>query len=591
MELKKEGLNNFKSYIYRYAKKHANWLFICLISSFVLIALNIYKAVITGNIVNLSLQNNAGGIFEQIMILVVTVSVGAILGFLTKYAAAAFAAKMSGDIRTDIVNRINHMKMGTLRKLTLGDIQTRMDWDTDSIERFMKNDLQSMFIQPLMAVIASAFILFIDWRLFVVSFLFTPIGMIIAYQLNKKSGECYPRRGELFSLANNEFAQVVSGIDIVKTYKLSHLFKRKTEKALLEVLEEEQKIVKYVSMLQPICTAIAWFPRLTFIIFGGYLVLNNEVNAGIIVASIQLLDYIVGPTVWFPFALNSFNETKASVRRVVDLLNSPIESNQEQKAEDRSYKKDVCGLNKPSLCFKNVSFNYDTEDRNKGLNSIDIQLLHNTKVAIVGPSGSGKSTLVDLIVRLNDPDEGIIEMFGQNIKHYEINALRENIAVVSQNTELISGTISQNIAFGKLDITDEKIIEAAKKAGAHDFIMKLKDGYNTILGENGINLSGGQRQRIAIARAFFKDAPILILDEPTASLDSEIIKTIQNSLKQLQYGRTVIVISHRLSEIQDANNIFVIQDGEILEDGTHQQLIKNEGVYFEMYEQKMVVDL
>lgn len=310
-----------ENFIYRYSKKHVNWLLTCLLSSFILIALNIYRAVITGDIVNFSLQNNTGEIFEQIMILLVTILVGAILGFLTKYASATFAAKMSADIRTDIVNRISNIKMGTLRKLTLGDIQTRIDWDTDSIERFMKNDLQSMFIQPLMAVIASAFILFIDWRLFVISFIFTPIGMIIAYQLNKKAGKCYPRRGELFSLANNEFTQTVSGIDIVKTYKLSHLFKRRTEKALLELLEEEQKILKYVSLLQPICTAIAWFPRLTFIIYGGYLVLNNEINAGIVVASIQLLEFIVGPTVWFPFALNSFNETKASVRRVIDLLN------------------------------------------------------------------------------------------------------------------------------------------------------------------------------------------------------------------------------------------------------------------------------
>ncbi|WP_340019612.1 ABC transporter ATP-binding protein [Paenibacillus sp. FSL H3-0457] len=580
-----------ENFIYRYSKKHVNWLLTCLLSSFILIALNIYRAVITGDIVNFSLQNNTGEIFEQIMILLVTILVGAILGFLTKYASATFAAKMSADIRTDIVNRISNIKMGTLRKLTLGDIQTRIDWDTDSIERFMKNDLQSMFIQPLMAVIASAFILFIDWRLFVISFIFTPIGMIIAYQLNKKAGKCYPRRGELFSLANNEFTQTVSGIDIVKTYKLSHLFKRRTEKALLELLEEEQKILKYVSLLQPICTAIAWFPRLTFIIYGGYLVLNNEINAGIVVASIQLLEFIVGPTVWFPFALNSFNETKASVRRVIDLLNKPVETNQKQKVEDLSFKKGAYELNGPSLCFRNVSFNYDTENREKGLNSINLKVFHNSKVAIVGPSGSGKSTLVDLIVRLNDPDEGIIEIFGQNIEHYDLNVLRENIAVVSQNTELLSGTISQNIVFGKLNITDEKIIEAAKKAGAHDFIMKLKDGYNTILGENGINLSGGQRQRIAIARAFFKDSPILILDEPTASLDSQIINTIQNSLKQLQFGRTVIVISHRLSEIQDANNIFVIKDGEILEDGTHQQLIKNEGIYFEMYEQKVVKEI
>ncbi|MFR7871745.1 MAG: ABC transporter ATP-binding protein, partial [Fenollaria timonensis] len=273
--------------------------------------------------------------------------------------------------------------------------------------------------------------------------------------------------------------------------------------------------------------------------------------------------------------LENFNAGMTGIERFIEIMDTDVDIFDK---EDAIELKDVKG----KIEFKDVSFTYP-DDKNKVLSNVNLVVNDGASIAIVGPSGSGKTTLVNLIPRFYDVTSGEILIDGRNIKDFTLKSLRQNIGSVQQEVYLFSGTILENIKYGKIDASKDEIIEAAKLAGAYDFIMELKDGFNTYVGERGVKLSGGQKQRIAIARVFLKNPKVLILDEATSALDNTSERLIQESLEKLSEGRTTLTIAHRLSTIKNAKTIIVLTDDGIKETGTHDELMSKKGLYYELY--------
>jgi subfamily B ATP-binding cassette protein MsbA len=303
--------------------------------------------------------------------------------------------------------------------------------------------------------------------------------------------------------------------------------------------------------------------------YGGNMVLSGELNAGVFIGFIALFAMIIQPAKNFSNGLTSLQRGTASAKRIFDLIDmQPMIQNKPGAVSLTAF---TSGIE-----FKNVSFAYDTDHV---LKNINLKIEKGKTIALIGPSGGGKSTLADLVPRFYDPTQGEVCIDGISIADYDLESMRQHLGIVTQESILFNDTIFNNIAFGKPNVSEEEVMQAAKIANAHDFIMQTENGYETKIGERGSKLSGGQRQRLSIARAVLKNPPILILDEATSALDSESEKLVQEALFNLMKNRTSIVIAHRLSTIQHADEIVVIQDGTIAERGTHEELNQKNGIY------------
>jgi ATP-binding cassette subfamily B protein len=311
------------------------------------------------------------------------------------------------------------------------------------------------------------------------------------------------------------------------------------------------------------------------LIFGGFLTINGDLEVAAYSAMIFLTQRLLWPLTRMGETLDQYQRAMASTRRIMDLLEteSKINSGRKRLPLDQV---------KGSIAFKNVNFSY--KERESVFSNFSVNIESGQTVAFVGSTGSGKTTIVKLLLRLYDPNEGALYLDGIDLKELNMHDLRRSIGLVSQDTFLIDGTVKENIAYGKIDASMDSIIEAAKVAEVHDFIINtLPDGYATLVGERGQRLSGGQRQRISIARAVLKDPPILVLDEATSSVDNETEAAIQRSLEKIILNRTTILIAHRLSTIRNADKIYVIEDGKIIEQGTHEELVKANKLYTNLW--------
>jgi ATP-binding cassette subfamily B protein len=318
------------------------------------------------------------------------------------------------------------------------------------------------------------------------------------------------------------------------------------------------------------------FLNLLTIALGGYFVYIGNINYGDLVAYILYINFFMEPIKRLTNFTQQFQDGMSGFERFLEILDIPPKI---KDVKNPTVLNDVKG----EIKVENVEFSYDDDDESKVLHNINIDIKSGTTMAIVGPSGGGKTTLCHLIPRFYDVTKGRITIDGVDIKNASIQSLRKNIGLVQQSVFLFTGTIKENIKYGNIDATDEEVVEAAKQASIHDFIMSLPNRYDTYIGERGVKLSGGQQQRISIARIFLKNPPILILDEATSALDNATEILIQKSLERLSKGRTTLVIAHRLSTIQNADEIIVLTDKGIQERGTHKSLLEKDGIYADLY--------
>ena len=491
--------------------------------------------------------------------------------YMASYYMAAVRVNSIKDLRTAVYNKILVLPLSFYSKQKKGDIIARITTDLQEIEVSIMNYLDVFIKSPITIIAYFAYMLGVSWELTLFVMCVLPIGGIvigkIGKSLKKDSKEGQTRLANI--IANIE--ETISGLRIIKAFNAIDYTNEKFEEQnygyskLLRFVHRKRDLSSPMSELLSaiVISIVLWF--------GSTLILSGDatITAANFIAYIVVFSQIIPPAKSFSHGFYNMQKGMASAERVFEILDADEVIYQKDNALSISEFKD-------SIQYNNVYFRYGKDDV---LKNINISIEKGRMIALVGESGGGKSTMVDLLPRFYDVCEGSITLDGIDIRDYKIDDLRSLMGIVSQESILFNDTVHNNIAFGMHNATREEVIEAAKVANAHEFIMQLENGYDTYIGDRGMNLSGGQRQRLSIARAVLKNPPILILDEATSSLDTESERLVQDALAKIMSNRTSVVIAHRLSTIQNADEIIVLAKGNIVEQGKHDELIAKNGVY------------
>ena len=477
-------------------------------------------------------------------------------------------------LRIKAYDHIQKLDMQFFDRDNTGRLLSILNDDINQLERFLDhgaNEIIQLFVSVL---IIGGTMLLVAPKIAI--FAFIPIPFIfwgsIRFQkrLAPKYKDVRSKAGLLASRLNNN----LGGILTIKSFTTEKWELNRLNKESLSYQKSNKSAIKLSSAFIPLIRFAILFAFIAILLIGGFQVWNKTLNVGTYSFLVFITQRLLWPLTTLGHVLDDFQRSLASINRVVDLIDTPIE------IKDGNKKIDLKTIN-GEIIFKNIFFNY--LGRKSTISGINFKVPAKTTIGIVGLTGSGKSTLIKLLLRIYDTNKGTISIDGIPIKDIKLKELRKCISLVSQETYLFHGTVKENIAYGSSNSSFKDIVKASKIAEAHKFIEQLPDGYKTIVGERGQRLSGGQRQRIALARAVLKDAPILILDEATASVDNETEVLIQKSLSKITKERTTIVIAHRLSTIKNADNIIVMDKGKIIESGKHDFLLKNKNVYSDLW--------
>lgn len=501
--------------------------------------------------------------------------IGAVLVYWNTVFSALISASIYKNIVDDIYIKIQTLDMEYFSSAKIGELMTKVITDPNNINSVIKETF-NMIPEVFKVVICFGLALSIDWKLTLGILIVAPVLITVVKKYSKKLKRSGKKRQEAMGVINSKLQESLSGIRVIKAFAMEKEEIRDFRIKNTKLKRIAIQTAKYNARSSAVSEALNYIMIAGLLLAGGYRVLRgHDFTPGAFITIMGAISSMYTP---IRRSITRFNEISVdipSVGRVFEILE------EEPKIIDNE-NKILFQYFSDNITFENVDFKYkDSEERI--LKNINLTVKKGETVAFVGNSGGGKSTLVNLIPRFFDVSSGVIKIDGVDIKDYDVKSLRKNIGIVPQETFLFSGTILQNIKYGKRDATFDEIKEAAKKANAHDFIENLEEGYNTEIGERGVKLSGGQKQRIAIARAILENPQILILDEATSALDNESEKLVQDALEKLMGNKTTFVIAHRLTTIENSDKIVVLQQGEIKEIGTHTELLEKNGLYRSLY--------
>ena len=495
---------------------------------------------------------------------------------LFRYLASYFLAPLRNgvvrDLRSQIFGKSVELPVAWYSERRKGDVMARMTTDVQEVESSILNTLEAALREPLLIIFYLVAMLVISPQLTLFVLLLLPItgGIIgtVGKSLKRPSRMAMDRIGVLLSLIE----ETIGGLRIVKGFNAEELQKSRFDQINQEHYELQNRFLRRRYLSSPMSEFLGITVVAVVLWFGGKMVLSGSFSAEVFIGYILIFANLINPAKAFANAWYHIQRGMASMERIEALLLDDT---------DREEATTVLPEIQQGIQYRGVGFAYEEKPV---LQDINIEVKRGQMVALVGQSGAGKSTLVDLLPRFYEVGSGEIRIDGQDIREFNRKSLRKQMGIVTQESVLFHDTVHANIAFGKADATRAEVEEAAKVANAHTFISKLPQGYDTVIGDRGTKLSGGERQRLTIARAILKNPPILILDEATSSLDTESEKLVQEALSTLMKNRTSLVIAHRLSTIQDADHIVVMKEGRIVEEGTHQQLLSQDGVYRKLVE-------
>ena len=486
-------------------------------------------------------------------------------------AATAYAGNnISKRLRKSVFEKIESLSFGKVSKQQTGELMERVSGDTEVIRQQITGMIPELVYQFFIIIAVSVIIFRFDWRLGILIFIPIPFVFFGFYSFWGVTRRNYHKQWTKNSRVSTILHDIFNGIRVVKSFGMEHKEAERFDRSAKEVSDISIKNDVFFSIIAPLLNFAIGIGEFFLLYYAGNKILSGEMTLGVMTQFATYVSLIYGRMRWFaniPRRLISF---VTSLSKICELLSEEPDI----RDKEDSTVSEISG----NISFDHVSFGY--EDSSDVLRDISFDIRKGEMIGLVGKSGTGKSTLINLLMRLYDVDDGAIRIDGTDIKDIPQDVLRRNIGVVLQENYLFRGTIFQNIAYAKPDATRDEVIAAAKVSGAHSFVMKLPDGYDTYIGEHGQTLSGGEKQRISIARAMLHNPKILILDEATASLDTETEHDIQEALKKLTEDRTTIAIAHRLSTLRNATRLIVLDKGRIAEIGTHDELLRKKGIYY-----------
>lgn len=495
--------------------------------------------------------------------------------FYMAYTGHVMGTRIETDMRRDAYGHLQKLSDTYYNNTKVGQIMGRITNDLFDVTEFSHHCPEEFFIAGLKAVISFIILAQISVGLTVIIFAVVPVMAVTCIIINLRMREAFRRQRVQIGELNARIEDSLLGQKVVKAFTNEEKEKEKFEEDNRKFFRLKKETYKFMAAFQTTTRAFDGLMYLVLLVAGGIFMVKGKIAPGDLVAYVMYVTTLIATIRRIIEFAEQFQRGMTGIERFVQIMDSDIEIFDEPGAVE-------CVSPQGNISFCNVSFEYP-DDHNVVFKGLNLDIRSGEKIAIVGPSGGGKTTLCNLIPRFYDIDQGEILLDGKNIHHYTLKSLRRNIGMVQQDVYLFSGTVYENIAYGKEHASKEEVMEAAKRAGAHEFIMALKDGYDTYVGERGVKLSGGQKQRISIARVFLKNPPILILDEATSALDNESEFQVARSLEELAKGRTTITIAHRLSSIRNSDRILVLTEDGIVEEGTHESLLAQGGIYYHFY--------
>lgn len=496
-------------------------------------------------------------------------------GYYMAETGHVMGARIETDMRRDVFHHLQELSTEFFNEAKVGQIMARITSDLFDITEFAHHCPEEYFIGFIKIVFSFIILIRINVPLTLAIFALIPLMILSASSYNIKMRKFFKSQRDHIGELNSRIEDTLLGVKVVKAFTNEEMEKEKFEKDNLAFLEIKKGTYKSMAGFHTVTKAYDGLMYLVVIALGGTLLIRGSLDPGDLVAYIMYVGTLLTTVRRIVEFTEQFQRGMTGIERFNEIMDRDIDIFDEEDAKE---------LVNPEggLEFRNVSFGYEKQE-DVVLNQINLKVKPGENVALVGPSGGGKTTLCHLIPRFYEVEEGEILLDGNNIKDLTIKSLRNAVGLVQQDVYLFSGSVYDNIMYGRPGASIEEIEEAARMAGAYDFIMELPQGFHTYVGERGVKLSGGQKQRISIARVFLKNPPILILDEATSALDNTSERLVQESLEKLSKGRTTLTIAHRLSTIQNAHRILVLDQGKIIEEGSHQELLNKRGAYYELY--------
>lgn len=522
------------------------------------------------------------GSYEQVkyiaIFFLVIMALKGVATYYHQYLADLFGIRAVYELRNALYKKLQYLPFRYYDSAKTGDLMSRLTADVEGFRFFLSFGFAQLLNFVLLIGFGFAIMLYLNVTLAILTLISLPFLATVVFQFDRRVHPAFKGIRKSFAQLTTKVQENISGMNTVKSlskedYEIDR-FVDKNEHYRQRYLETSNVWAKYFPLMEfigNICVVI-------LLAYGGYLVLQKTLLPGELVAFFSLVWFILGPIMQLGFIINTFSQSKASGERLLEVLDEPEEITSSEQALERER---LAG----HVTFDSVTHRYPTAADELALQNINFDAPPGTVIGLIGATGAGKTTLTQLISRFYVPQQGHIMIDGRDIKEYSLQTLRKNIGFVLQETFLFSCTIRDNIAYGNPDATMDEIIAAAKRAQAHEFIMKLPQGYDTMLGERGMGLSGGQKQRIAIARALLINPAILIMDDATSAVDMETEARIQAAFHEVMKDRTTFIIAHRISSLKHADEILVLDQGRVIERGTHEQLIENpNGAYRRIYD-------
>lgn len=566
----------FKKFI-GYYKRHWKLFTLDIFCAFLMSGLDLVFPVFIQRLIDTYFpEKNLEVMVRFVLILLVLYIVRFILQYIVHYWGHVVGIRIETDMREKLFSHLQKLSFKFYDDNKVGYLMSRIVNDLNNISELAHHGPEDLFISTVMLVGSFIIMAFMNLKLALFTFMLLPVMFFFSLKLGKKMYIAFKDIREKIAEVNSIIEDSLSGIRVVKSFTNENYEKKKFDKGNNQFRLSREYAMKNMARFHSGMHLFINLIRLITLGAGGYFIYKGELSSGQLVAFLFYVNMFMQPI----RRLVGFNEQlqrgMSGFNRFTNLLSI------EPQIKDKKDAVELANV-EGNIDYHDISFSYD--NKSHVLKNVNIQVKKGQTIAFVGPSGAGKTTICNLLPRFYEINEGKITIDGIDIKDITLDSLRVNIGIVQQDVFLFNGTVRENILYGNFNASDDQIVEAARKANAHQFIIDMENGYDTEIGERGVKLSGGQKQRLSIARSFLKNPPILILDEATSSLDNQSEKIIQASLKKLAEGRTTLVIAHRLSTVQNADEILVLTDDGIVERGKHEELINKEGgVYRKLYQ-------